>query len=52
MAYFQISESNSDQLCQKTARINREIEHESPNADLEEAGKEAEQVLQRINLHR
>ncbi len=40
---------NSDQFWQKAAGINRELELEAPNADLEEAAKEAEQVLQRFN---
>ncbi len=49
MAYFLNSESNFDQFFQKAAGINRELELEAPNAELEEAAKEAEQVLQRFN---
>ncbi len=37
---------NFDKFCQKAAGINRELEPEAPNADLEEAAKEDEQVLQ------
>ncbi len=47
MAYFQNSESNFDQLCQKAASINRELELKAPNAELEEVARMAE-VLQRV----
>ncbi len=48
VAYFQSSESYFYQFCHKVASINRDLELEAPNADLEEAAR-AEQVLERFN---